>query len=351
MGSYDATLTEKARQALDGTESTGENLRESGIGQAEYRALRDARSQARSDERAQEVSDPENRQVGAIPGWVSVRDQALFILTTHSKDAEVLVWLVEAETRLDGYAGLARSARLIAGLISEYGLALHPHPEDGEPAFSILAGLNGIGREGTLVQPLRLLPLVPDAVYGQMTLWDVESGRGTDAVRAAMLQAGTAAMRDYHTDVLAALDALKSCDRILSDLLGGDAPPFNQLVEILDDTERTVRRLAALEEDARTSAQEASDAVEPDAERDRIRSTTAQPISSRDQAFAELLRIAAYFRETEPHSPIGDSLETLVRRGRMDFLSLLKELVPDDNTRLSLMNTAGIKERPDTDNT
>jgi type VI secretion system protein ImpA len=333
------------RKAISPEAPTGIDSRTLAGGQTSYRALRDARSLARRDERQREIADAAQQSLELSPAWLTVRDLARKILSEESKDTEVLVWLTEAETRIDGHAGLARSVGLIADLVRDYGAALHPLPDaDDADQFAAIAGLNGVGREGTLIQPLRLLPLVPSASYGHLTLWDVESERAADKVEQAMIEAGEAAMRAHHADVLAAVSAVRDCDEVLSGFAGSRAPPFAQIIDVLDDTERTIRRLARL--DVRPAvvdhAARQDDAPGPPT------AEVAKPtqISSREQAFAELLRIASYFRNAEPHSPISFSIETLVRRGRMDFLSLLQELIPDDSTREAVMKTAGIRDAP-----
>jgi type VI secretion system protein ImpA len=41
------------------------------------------------------------------------------------------------------------------------------------------------------------------------------------------------------------------------------------------------------------------------------------------------------------------SIETLVRRGRMDFSELLAELLPEQHTRNAVLTAAGIKPATD----
>jgi type VI secretion system protein ImpA len=335
------------RQPIRPDAPTGIDSRLVDSAQTTYRALRDARSVARREERRRETADAGQGGPELCAEWMTVRELAQKILTQESKDTEVLVWLVEAETRIDGHAGLARSIGLITDLVRDYGAALHPVSDqnDGDP-FAVIAGLNGVGREGTLIQPLRLLPLVPSAAFGHLTLWDVQSGHAPDKVTQAITDAGDAAMRAHHADVVAALAAVRECDEVLTQLAGKNAPPFGQIIDVLDDTERLLRRLANLDANTLAVPAEANGppaTVKPrdEAAGDRLPSG---PITSREQAFAELLRVAAYFRKAEPHSPISFSIETLVRRGRMDFMALLNELIPDESTRRTVMTTAGIHD-------
>jgi type VI secretion system protein ImpA len=67
----------------------------------------------------------------------------------------------------------------------------------------------------------------------------------------------------------------------------------------------------------------------------------------RQAAFRQLEELAAFFRRTEPHSPIAYAIDNLVRRGRMTFSELAEELIDDDNARRSYFVNAGIQPPPE----
>lgn len=66
-------------------------------------------------------------------------------------------------------------------------------------------------------------------------------------------------------------------------------------------------------------------------------------IRTREDAFRTLQKVAEFFRQTEPHSPISYTLEDVVRRGRMPLPALLAELMPDQEARRTFLVAAGIK--------
>jgi type VI secretion system protein ImpA len=70
------------------------------------------------------------------------------------------------------------------------------------------------------------------------------------------------------------------------------------------------------------------------------------PILDRHGAFRQLEELAAFFRRTEPHSPIAYAIENLVRRGRMSFPELVEELIADGNVRRDYFVNAGIQPPP-----
>src|SRR5262249_7687925 len=146
----------------------GTDLREDDSPNSLYRQLRDARTEARDAQRAADVpSDEEasaNRGPPPIPlaaRWRTVRELATQALTTHSKDLEIAAWVTEALLRSDGLLGLAAGFRLIAGLAENFWDQVFPHPDEEGIATRVaaIAGLNGVGREGTLIQPLGKLVL------------------------------------------------------------------------------------------------------------------------------------------------------------------------------------------------
>ena len=67
------------------------------------------------------------------------------------------------------------------------------------------------------------------------------------------------------------------------------------------------------------------------------------PISSREQAFSQLMEISAFFRKTEPHSPISYIIERAVKWGDMPLEDLIRELIPDSSARDFYGSLTGVK--------
>jgi type VI secretion system protein ImpA len=62
-----------------------------------------------------------------------------------------------------------------------------------------------------------------------------------------------------------------------------------------------------------------------------------------------LLRVAEFFRRTEPHTVLSYALEQVVRWGRMPLPALLRELIPDDGSRQQLFKQVGIPDSNSSD--
>ena len=135
---------------------------------------------------------------------------------------------------------------------------------------------------------------------------------------------------------------MQELDKALGKLAGVAINLKRQLIEAA----AAIRTLGGREQEPAPVEQPATAVAGTDEGRQpAVRASAAAPegISSRDEAFETLLSVARYFRRTEPHSPISLSIETLVRRGRMDFSELLAELLPEAQARNAVLTPAGIK--------
>ncbi|MGV1957392.1 type VI secretion system protein TssA [Agrobacterium sp. 22-214-1] len=332
----------------------GENIRNDSRTREIYYRIKDERNQARTEERA--ASPQDNLKISS--SWDSVSNLGLQIIYSESKDIEILAWLAEASLRLRGFPGLREIYELCGDLFYNHWDSLRSISDDNdEEKFAPFAGLNGIGTEGTLVQPLRLAPLIPGGKFGEHSLWDFqlaqrpnESKRREELYRLAS-EAGVAAMSSHLAEVNACLSSFDAIMAVLSERCGQSAPPSSNIRNTLIEAAAAIRTLGGREQEPAPVEQAAAaipgtnDNGQPAA---RTAATSPEGISSRDEAFETLLSVARYFRRTEPHSPISLSIETLVRRGRMDFSELLAELLPEAQARNAVLTAAGIK--PDGDN-
>lgn len=342
---------------IPGDHPAGGDLREETGINSLYFKLKDARAQARTIERATEAAG----DAPTVPlEWQTVRALAIEALQHRSKDLEVAAWLIEALLRLEDFAGLAASFVLVKRMAETF-WPLHSIDEDDTAGrVSPLAGLNGMGGDGALIQPIRMVCLMPGGTFGSNALWHLSRvQKEPDSALArefneARTAAGMAAIRDRAIQASGAREAYNELTATMDELCGVDAPPSSNIRNTLDAVLDAYRSLIGGADIA-----VAKSAAHPEA----LASTAAIPhetmrtpngvhtvktahenreISTREEAFTELLRIADFFRRMEPHSPLSYALETLVTRGRMTFLDLLEELMPDIANRRQLLQSAGI---------
>ncbi|MBB6253231.1 type VI secretion system protein ImpA [Nitrospirillum iridis] len=358
---------------LPGDQPCGPDLRTHAGGDAVYFQLKDLRATARAIERR---ADSEDEAQSSLAEWQRIHDLARTVLAQRTKDVEIAVWLTEAAVRLDGFAGLADGFRLLAGLLDGHWDGVHPQPDEDGFAVRLapIGGLNGHGAEGTLIQPIRKVPLLRDDGGEPFAYWhyalaqrasqtpDTRSRSGRtppptlDALSQRMSRQPAARNRALLADVRACRRVFRDLDRLLTERVGADAPPTSTIAHILEEVEDAVVFLTGLsaKEEVEEAAvpdvilQSASGApvVEAEAPVQGGPHRPAKGISSREEALTLLAEIGQYFRRTEPHSPLSYTIEDLVRRGRMPLPELLAELLADAGARNTLLTTAGIRPNP-----
>ncbi|MEH3148775.1 MAG: type VI secretion system protein TssA [Methylobacterium frigidaeris] len=356
---------------LEGEGPAGRDPRSDMSPSSRFLQMKDARTSARRKERALDIDADASAPTDE---WSEVAESACLILSEEGKDLEVAAWLIEALLRLDGVPGLFTGLKVAQGLVELFWDDVHPLPDEegNEPRLSPFIALNGSGGDGTLTQALRKLPLTAGSGYA---LWQYEQAREIEtladgAKREARIAGGALSMEKFLEamretpatfyanlldDVAEARRSLDALSDAFSARVGRDAPPAGGLRAILQEVEDAVRVVAADKLlQVRPDPVEAAAAETPEAEdagsADEAGSAPARALPagkpvSREDAFRQLLRIAAYFRDTEPHSPISYSLEEAVRRGRLPLPQLLDELIMDADARRFFFIASGVKPK------
>ena len=337
----------------------GVNLREDEAGSVLYYRIKDARSTARIAERQ---ADSEAERGALAPEWRLIFDQAPHVLAEQSKDLEIACWLCEAALRLHGFAGLRAAFLVLEGLVMRYWDSLYSlDSEDAVERVAPLAGLNGTGADGSLIQPMRLAALTNPEGAEPASLWHymVKRRRGAACREATVLneavQATDAAtFIATYRDIATCLETFTAMSARLDQLCGDDAPPTSTIRNTLIEAQDALRDISNLPltafgdpaaeaqieiVEAGAGAAAAGGAAAAAAPGPAISSGA---IYTREDALRELARIATFFRENEPNSPTSYTLTTLIRRARLPLADLLQELVTDEAVRRAYLNVAGI---------
>jgi type VI secretion system protein ImpA len=317
--------------------------------------MKDARAEARRLERA---IDMDGDGSSPNPSWQVVLEAGEQILASQGKDLEVAAWMTEALVRVGGFSGLLAGLKLCQALVEQYWDHIYPLPdEDGfEGRLLPFLGLNGQSEEGPLIQCLRKLPITgPSQPYGywQYTKAVEISNTLDNELKAEKIAAGNITLDDFNLSVAETsprffkeiVDLIQELKHSLDGLynafyerVGVDAPAVsginNALQHILD----------AIEVFAKLKLENARAASEDHNSQDDQSTSSAESVEggdgivkggpgNREAALNQLLKIARYFRENEPHSPISYTLEEVVKRARMSLPELLDELIVDENAR------------------
>jgi type VI secretion system protein ImpA len=348
-------------------DGAGVDLREDWSPGSPYQKLRDARSEARVEERQRDAEG--ETELPPADGWRVVRQVADKAIGASSKDFEVAAWLAEALLRLEGLPGLTDAARLLAGLLDQYWDNGFPRPdEDGfEGRAAPLGGLAGADFDGTLVQPLRRMPLFrrQDGTMLQLYLYEqsVEvAGLADQARKTARWEAGVPKLPQLEAEARldigrlrgtaraarAAREAWAAFEAQLDARFGRDAPSTRRVGEVLERLAAVAETLAGGPESGTSSEPDSAVATEAAAGAAGVAGggggfSVAGAIASREDALRQLEKIAEFFRRTEPQSPLAYTLADAVRRGRMPLPELLAEVLGDETARTAMLTALGIR--------
>ncbi|MGE3934134.1 MAG: type VI secretion system protein TssA [Rhodospirillaceae bacterium] len=355
-------------QPIAGDDPCGPDLR----GTDAFYEMRDARSAARTKERQADAGDT---QADPREDWQVIRAKAPALIGEQSKDLDLVAWLCEALLRQDGFAGLRDGFRLGRELIEKYWDGIHPRPdEDGiATTVSSFANLNGVGAEGALIQPIRKAWITSPLTGEPVQMWAYERAIDSPAAPAPAEEGGEASESvlakarngaresgiEFYRTLLADLqDCIDAFDK-LSEAFGercsaADAPPSSTIRSTLEWAQRLTKGLAdeifpgglAADGAGAAAAAESGGDVPAAAGRPAGALSVGGAIQTRDDAFRLVAMAADFFKRTEPHSPVGYTLEEVVRRGRLPLADLLKELIADDEVRSRFLIAAGIRPPP-----
>ena len=301
--------------------------------------------------------------------WQAAATLCTSLLRERSKDLRLAVWLAEALTKTQGFAGLADGAQVVRGLCERYWDDVHPRPEEGD--IELRAG-NLAWVLDRIAQLVREVPLT-DHGGRRYTAIDHEAARAWSMalernpalsqsvdqnapgrITVAMFEAARRATpAAFYVRLVEDADA---ADRSLAELeaaidarLGKEGPSFARAKKALADAVDLVRRLA------RASGAIASDQSVPaapsqsDAGTARPTGTLGGPIATRQDAVAQLRAIAEFFRRTEPHSPVAYLADKAAEWSAMPLHVWLRSVLKDGNEKAHLEELLGLRHNAEPD--
>ena len=303
--------------------------------------------------------------------WAGVARTCEILLSTKSKDLRVAGWLADAWARLRGFEGLADGLELTTGLVDTHWDSLHPLPEEGDQEQRI----GNLRWLATRVE--QLAPSMPLVVHGgrKSSLTDIAAARtkrlAGNATPSSFAQpdpnappaepaltleivwrdvtsAGREAARARRAHVTRARAALARLQASVDARLGDDAPSFVAPRNALD---KTLDELTRLERECNFNETPAAEA--PAFEDTTMATQTPEPgsataprvpgrIETRAQALEQLRLVAAFFRSTEPHSPVAYLADKAVRWSEMPLHEWLRAVVKDGGSLSHLEEMLGV---------
>lgn len=316
-------------------------------------------------------NDPLRPAEPKFADWPLILRMATETLTESSKDLMTAARLVEAETKLAGFAGLRHGLTLMRRLIEEAWDRLYPVIEDGDIEVRAAAfnWLDDPARGARFPFSVRAIPLATDAA-GEMTWlgWkesqlppppDQYGNPGAPSTfperfDKAVAAAPRAAVQAIVDDIAASTECLNQLCVALDNRLGDLAPSLSELRLAIAEVGTLAGSMlakkgpapaAAVEAPVLPAAAAAGDAPAAPSANGVAHAPAAAP-QSRDDAYRQLAEAAALLQRLEPHSPIPYMIQRAVALGRLPFPELMKVIIRDASILEQMSRELGLEPAP-----
>ena len=331
---------------------------------SDSRAERIRHSAGRSDDPKKETN------------WSAIAAQCVNILKNQSKDTRIVSWLIEASMRSAGFRGMSESLDFAAALVDSYGTQLFPLDEDDE-LFS-LGFLDILNQSTSLIEGMGRIPVQRGSRIGysskviarhlEKLSEDERSGLQEtglmlyDDIAEEIKDTLPEVKQEFLDAISCALESAKRLDQALASKSGSSHFGFSRIANEIKSIQDWFVELAGFDlagGDQAASTDDSSDGEADEADEDNASETKSgngskkvgtgvgktDSIQSRADALASLIRVASFFRKTEPHSPVSYALEQAVRWGKMPLPELLMDLVENVQVRGEVFRRLGILEK------
>jgi len=325
-----------------------------------------------SDSRAEKIRNSAGRSDDPKKdtNWGTIAAQCVGILKAQSKDTRIVSWLIEASMRSAGFRGLSASLQVATALVDSYGLQLFPLDEDDE--LYALGFLDKLNQSTSLIDGMGRIPVqrgsrisysskviarhlegLPERERSQLE----ESGLMVyDEIAKEISETSTDVKQEFLDAVSEALVSAEQLDKALTSKSGGSHFGFGRIVKEITAVKDWFAELAGSDLVGSNQAESSENASESVTESESSESSSRKPeggggkagaIQHREDALASLVRVASFFRKTEPHSPVSYALEQAVRWGKMPLPELLSDLVQNSEVRGEVFRRLGIVVKSD----
>jgi len=336
-----------------------------------YSALREAR---REDDASSPLSGWEHELKRA--DWNEVSRIIVQALQFESKDLQLLAWLLEAQIRLYGVAGISATLVLTRAMCLRYWDSLHPEIIDGDVEHRVNL-LNSIAQKN--LPPIRLAPLIRldnEQTYNWSD-WEIahrneqiknspdhkdhreHEGPTLQLLQSAINGTSTDSFIALNAHLLAALQAIDELSTAIDSLLDEHAPSMNSMKELLSQMNMMIenelhKRGVRTAMPENTSGHAAEHIAAPDITHAATKTpahdayNTTGGIRDRADAYARLSEAAEFLMRVEPHSPVPYLVRRATEWGHLNTVELYQELFLRLGGQLNIFEMLGLDQNTGT---
>ena len=270
------------------------------------------------------------------PDWREIRDRALEALA-KSRDLRVLSHLAAALLRTGGLGAFGQTVDAASKWLTLWWDETYPRID--EDAILRRNALNGLSDRFAVVDGLRRAPLLVHRQLGSFSIRDIEIAQGQltpgpeePSRDASELDAMLAAveldtLQSVAAEVRQAGESFRAIEATMREHAGSEAAPdFGPALTVLARTQTLL--------DAQLAARGGAEQAQPGAHGaqgagEGAGARVPGAIGTRAEAMKALDAVAAFFRTSEPSSPVPMFIERAKRLVGKDFLTVLEDVVPD----------------------
>jgi type VI secretion system protein ImpA len=350
-------------QPIPGENPSGESLRYTGL----YDEIAEAR---RADEDLEQGIWQEELKTA---DYRKVIELAVPALTTQSKDLQIASFLSEALCKQYQLLGLRDSLKLLEGLQANFWETLHPEIDEGDMEARansiewmvdqaslsikevIITQGNGYSyidwddsKNYVFPENLELLDSTEQQRYKALIEKAEREKRCTaDLWEKAVSQSRRAFYEDLSLMFAECWEAYNKLNVTIEEKFDpNQMPGLNNLKKAMDLVETQVNKLLEIkreEEPDEVDEEEEEEGVEGEngATGRKRSSGTGGAIQNRKDALKHLASLAAYFRTTEPHSPVSYLVTRAVKWGNMPLETWLQDVIKDESVLYQIRQTLG----------
>ncbi len=298
------------------------------------------------------IEDGRETVVTIDPNWRSVVAVGNAVLG-KTKDLRVAMGVTFGLLNTSGLKGFSAGLQLMHRLLADFWPTLYPRLDasDGDDPYERINVLASLGSDQAVGAALHDMVILESREVGRFTVRDLEVVAGrlqarqgetapTQALLAGAWERGNpednAARQQAASDILEALAGIRST---FADKAPGHDPD-------LEATTNVIKRVLAFYQ--AQSADPAADAGQQGPDLDNSATEgggggaaaagrARQGLQSRADVSRQLGEVATYLRRTEPTNPAILFIDRAMRIMDMDFLALVKDLMPDSKDRIEMI--------------
>jgi len=293
------------------------------------------------------------------PDYKEVTAAAIAVME-QSHDLRSGVFLSMSELRQRGLPGLADGTSYLRGCLENFWDSCHPQldaEDDNDPTQRVNSILSLAATE-TVLRGVRITPLTDSRTFGGISLRDIAIAEGdvnaTEDMETVLDAASiSAAFQDTNPDFLQgeltgarqALENVQAINAKFDSETPGVGPDLDPLIKVLGQVVSKIESYVGTEADSATEIT----GIQTDDAASSVDSPSVggaggavnSPIDVRNA----LDRIIAYYKRSEPSSPIPLLLTRAKRLVSADFLTIVKDMAPNGVDNVNVIG--GIDEPPD----